>query len=82
MVIASATSARHVSALADHVVDALASHGYTNIPVEGRETCEWVLVDAGDVIVHIFHPETRKHYNLEKMWAVSAPEPKPALEAV
>ncbi len=78
MVIASGTSARHVGALADHVVEMLKSTGMENISVEGQEVCDWVLVDAGDVVVHIFRPEARGYYNLEKMWSVALPQ----LEAV
>jgi ribosome-associated protein len=74
MVIASGTSQRHVGALAEHVVEALKKAGYGNIPVEGQESGDWVLVDAGNVIVHIFRPETRDYYNLEKMWSVSLPQ--------
>ena len=74
MIVASGTSARHVLSLADHVVDALKGAGFDRVPVEGREAAEWVLVDAGDIIVHVFRPEARQHYNLEKMWSVSVPE--------
>lgn len=74
MIIASGTSSRHVGALADHVVRTLKDVGYEHVPVEGLETGEWVLVDAGDVIVHIFRPEARSYYNLEKMWSLTLPE--------
>jgi ribosome-associated protein len=70
MVIASGTSTRHVGALAEYVVTALKQAGYESVLVEGKESCEWVLVDAGDVVVHIFKPDMREHYNLEKMWAL------------
>ncbi len=73
MVIASGTSGRHLSSLADAVVDALKSIGYEHIPVEGKDSAEWVLVDAGDIVIHLFKPETREHYNLEKMWSVAPP---------
>ncbi len=73
MIIASGTSPRHVSALADYVVSALEKAGCGNIHVEGKEGCEWVLVDAGNIIVHIFKPDVRSNYNLEKMWSVSLP---------
>lgn len=79
MVIASGTSARHVSSLADRVVDALKKAGYQHIPVEGKETCEWVLVDVGNVVVHLFKPEARAYYHLEKMWTVSVPRLEVAL---
>jgi len=74
MIIASGTSARHVSSLAEYVVQSLKQSGYDNVPVEGKETAEWVLVDAGNIIVHIFKPEARGYYNLEKMWSVSVPK--------
>ena len=75
MIVASGTSARHVGALADYVVKALKDAGYETVPVEGKESCDWVLVDAGDVVVHIFRPEIRSYYNLEKMWSVNLPQP-------
>lgn len=74
MVIASGTSSRHVGSLAEQVVDTLKSAGLTHIAVEGKEVCDWVLVDAGDVVVHIFRPEARRYYNLEKMWSVALPQ--------
>jgi len=77
MLIASGTSRRHVGSLADAVVEALEKAGYKNIPVEGKDACDWVLVDAGNVIVHIFTPEARQYYNLEKMWSVSLPSLEP-----
>lgn len=79
MIIASGTSARHVSTLADYVVMELKKAGYEHIPVEGKEAGEWVLVDAGNIIVHIFKPEARGYYNLEKMWSVSVPKVEAAL---
>ena len=78
MVIASGTSQRHVGALADRVVETLKAAGYGRLSVEGRDSCDWVLVDAGNIIVHIFRPETRSYYNLEKMWSFELPQ----LEAV
>jgi ribosome-associated protein len=73
MIIASGTSSRHVGSLADRVVEALKAIGLSPIPVEGENACDWVLVDAGDVVVHIFRPEARRYYNLEKMWSVAMP---------
>jgi ribosome-associated protein len=70
MIVASGTSSRHVASLADAVVEALESAGYEHIPVEGKDTCEWILVDAGDILVQLFKPEIRHYYNLEKMWSV------------
>ncbi len=68
MVIASGSNARQVAAMADHLVDKLKARGRKNVPVEGKSQGDWVLVDAGDVIVHLFQPEARVHYGLEKMW--------------
>jgi ribosome-associated protein len=68
MVVASGRSHRHVSAIADQLTEALHKSGKRNIRVEGLPHCDWVLVDAGDVIVHVFRPEVRDFYNLEKMW--------------
>lgn len=79
MVIASGTSSRHIGALADYVVAALKNAGYTSVPTEGKESGDWILVDAGDVIIHIFKPETREYYNLEKMWSVAIPDAEIAL---
>ena len=71
MVIASGRSARHVGALADHVIRRLKEHGCGRARVEGLAGCDWVLIDAGDVVVHLFRPEVRSFYNLEKMWGDS-----------
>jgi ribosome-associated protein len=69
MVIATGRSNRHVGALADHVLEDLQRVGVPGPRVEGMPHCDWVLIDAGDVIVHVFRPEVRAFYNLEKMWA-------------
>lgn len=74
MVVASGRSQRHVGAVADHLLRHLKESGLKNIQVEGLPNCDWVLVDAGDVVVHIFRPEVRDFYNLEKMWGVDLPE--------
>jgi ribosome-associated protein len=74
MIIASGRSDRHVGAVADQVADKLKQSGYPRIRVEGQQQCDWVLVDAGDVIVHIFRPEVREFYNLEKMWLADRPD--------
>lgn len=74
MIIASGTSQRHVGALADRVVETLKKSGFETVPVEGKESGDWVLVDAGNIIVHIFRPEARSYYNLEKMWSVALPQ--------
>lgn len=78
LVVASGRSARHVGALADHVMRKLKESGVKNVSVEGLPHCDWVLVDAGDVVVHLFRPEVRSFYNIEKIWA-SSPGPAPAL---
>lgn len=77
MIIASGRSHRHVSAVADHLLRALREAGYRDIKIEGLEGGDWVLVDTGDIIVHIFHPEIREFYNLEKIW-VDADKQDPA----
>ena len=68
MVVASGRSHRHVAAVADHLIKALKDQGFGQARVEGLPTADWVLVDAGDVIVHVFRPEVREFYNIEKMW--------------
>jgi ribosome-associated protein len=68
MVIASGRSHRHVAAVAENLLKALKEAGLGNARVEGLSGADWVLIDAGDVIVHIFRPEVREFYNLEKMW--------------
>ncbi|MBO6901061.1 MAG: ribosome silencing factor [Rhizobiaceae bacterium] len=68
MVIASGRSHRHVAAVAEHLLKALKDAGYGNARVEGLSSSDWVLIDAGDVIIHVFRPEIREFYNLEKMW--------------
>ncbi|MDE2444743.1 MAG: ribosome silencing factor [Alphaproteobacteria bacterium] len=73
MVIASGRVNRHVAAIADQLVTKLKASGQKDIRVEGLEQSDWVLVDAGNVIVHIFRPEVRSFYNLEKLWSEHAP---------
>jgi ribosome-associated protein len=68
MVVASGRSHRHVAAVADHLLKALKDGGLGQARVEGLPTADWVLIDAGDVIVHVFRPEVREFYNIEKMW--------------
>jgi ribosome-associated protein len=73
MVIASGRSQRHVGAVADHLIKKLKDEGFGRARVEGLPQCDWVLIDAGDVIVHVFRPEVREFYNLEKMWSADRP---------
>lgn len=68
MVVASGRSHRHVAAVADHLLKALKDAGLGTARVEGMEAGDWVLIDSGDIIVHVFRPEVRDFYNLEKMW--------------
>ena len=69
MVVTCGRSHRHVGAIAENVVEALAKRGVSGVRIEGLPHCDWVLIDASDVIVHVFRPEVREFYNLEKMWA-------------
>jgi ribosome-associated protein len=73
MVIASGRSNRHVGAIADQLTEALKEAGGRTARVEGMPQCDWVLVDIGDIVVHIFRPEVRDFYNLEKMWQSERP---------
>ncbi len=72
MIIASGRSARHVSALAGHVTQRLKETGLQRLRVEGLPNADWVLIDSGDIIVHIFRPEVRAFYNLERIWGDEA----------
>lgn len=72
MIIASGRSQRHVGALADHVMRKLKDAGASGVRVEGLPAADWVVLDAGDLIVHLFRPEVRSFYNLERMWAQPA----------
>jgi ribosome-associated protein len=74
MMIASGRSHRHVGAIADHVLRKLKESGAGKARAEGLETADWVLIDAGDVVLHIFRPEVRSFYNLERMWSVEPPQ--------
>ena len=73
MIVASGRSHRHVGALADHLLRTLKENGMGKAKVEGLPHCDWVLIDAGDLIVHIFRPEVREFYNIEKMWLADSP---------
>ena len=72
MVIASGRSQRHVGAIADHLIRQLKKAGKGSPRVEGLQSADWVLIDAGDIIVHLFRPEVREFYSLEKMWQMPA----------
>ena len=74
MIIASGTSSRHLQALSEILITKLKKSGLANCKMEGRESNDWKLVDAIDIIVHIFHPEKREFYDLEKMWAEPLPK--------
>jgi len=76
MIIASGTSSRHIQALSEQVLEKLKSNGVNECKIEGKESSEWKLVDGIDLIVHIFHPEKRKFYELEKMWSELIPKEK------
>ena len=69
MIIASGTSSRHIQALSEMVLEKLKTNGVKNSKIEGKESSDWKLVDVIDVIVHLFHPDKRKFYDLEKMWS-------------
>ncbi|MGA0532258.1 ribosome silencing factor [Hansschlegelia sp. KR7-227] len=77
MVITSGRATRHVGAIADKLVEELKNAGHGKVKVEGLPHCDWVLIDAGDVIVHLFRPEVRAFYNLEKMWSAGRPTETP-----
>ncbi len=76
MVIASGTSSRHLQALSEILVVQLKKLGIDNCRIEGKDSNDWKLVDAQDVIIHIFHPEKREFYDLEKMWSEEIPKEK------
>ncbi|MEZ0172232.1 ribosome silencing factor [Microvirga sp. TS319] len=74
MIVTSGRSHRHVGAIADRLVKDLKDKGFGTPRVEGLPACDWVLIDAGDILVHIFRPEVRGFYNLEKMWGADRPQ--------
>jgi ribosome-associated protein len=76
MIVASGTSSRHLQSLSENLVTELKKLGLNNCRMEGKDSSDWKLVDAYDVIVHIFHPEKREFYNLEKMWSEEIPKEK------
>ena len=73
LIVASGRSQRHVGAMADHLLRSLKEAGYGKCRVEGMPNADWVLIDAGDVIIHLFRPEVRSFYNIEKIWSVEPP---------
>ena len=76
MIIASGTSSRHIQALSEMVLEKLKTNGVKNSRIEGKESMDWKLVDGIDLIVHIFHPDKRKFYELEKIWSEIIPKEK------
>ena len=76
MIIASGTSSRHIHSLSEQVLEKLKDNGVKNSRIEGKESSEWKLVDGIDLIIHIFHPEKRKFYELEKIWSELIPKEK------
>ena len=78
MVIASGRSQRHVGAIADKIIRRLREDGFARAKAEGMPVCDWVLIDAEDVIVHLFRPEVRAFYNLERIWSEAARAPTDA----
>jgi ribosome-associated protein len=72
LIIASGRSHRHVGAMADHLLRTLKDGGYGKAKIEGLPGCDWVLIDVGDVVVHLFRPEVRTFYNIEKIWSVDS----------
>ena len=79
MIIASGTSSRHLQSLSEILVSELKKKGIENCRIEGKDSNDWKLVDAHDVIVHIFHPEKREFYDLEKMWSEEIPKERATL---
>tara|TARA_S200000501_G_scaffold100267_1_gene93706 strand:+ start:56 stop:403 length:348 start_codon:yes stop_codon:yes gene_type:complete len=76
MIIASGTSSRHLQSLSEILINELKKIGLNQCRMEGRESKDWKLVDANDIIIHIFHPEKREFYDLEKMWSEEIPKEK------
>ena len=76
MIIASGTSSRHIQSLSEQVLEKLKDNGIKNSKIEGKESSDWKLVDGIDLIIHIFHPEKRKFYELEKIWSELIPKEK------
>ncbi len=70
MIVASGLSQKHIATLADHLAEKLGERGLEHVAIEGKESSDWVVVDAGNIIVHLFRPDARRLYNLEKMWSL------------
>ena len=79
LIVASGRSHRHVGAMADHLLRTLKDEGLGKVRVEGLPHCDWVLIDTGDVIIHLFRPEVRSFYNIEKIWSVEPPANRAAV---
>ena len=80
MIIATGLADRQISAMATHLVEKLAETGIKRVQIEGAAGSDWVLIDAGDIVVHLFKPDSRALYALEKMWGPDLDEPKPETE--
>ena len=76
MIVASGTSSRHIQSLSEQVLEKFKTNGFKNCKIEGKGSAEWKLVDGIDIVVHIFNPETRKFYELEKIWSELIPKEK------
>ena len=82
MVIASGTSQRQVGAMAEHLREKIKVSGVKPVAVEGAAQCDWVLIDAGDIIIHLFRPEVRAFYQLERLWTAPAAAGEPGTQAL
>lgn len=80
LIVASGTSQRQVGAAAELLREELKKHGLKNIGIEGLTNCDWVLIDTGDIIVHLFRPEVRSFYNIEGIWGLEPPKTHEAIE--
>jgi ribosome-associated protein len=78
MIIATGTSQRHIATMAEHLLERLKAAGLVGLSAEGKGVSDWVLIDAGDVIVHLFKAELRSFYDLERLWGAAVPELQPA----
>ena len=76
MIVASGTSSRHIQSLSEQVLEKFKTNGFKNCKIEGKDSAEWKLVDGIDIVVHIFNPEKRKFYELEKIWSELIPKEK------